>query len=87
MDQSRLSTPAATAGARPRFNGRALRDGAVGVFDLDGDAKSTRADAWSFPIDGSPKRRFFAVLHFVKIQSPVDAARAAIIVEHKVRPP
>ena len=39
--------------------------------------------AWSAPIEGSAKRRFFAVLHQPPITSPVDAIRAVIIAEQK----
>jgi len=45
------------------YNGRTVWDGVVHVFDLSGHPKATRAYAWSSPIEGSTKRRFFAVLH------------------------
>jgi hypothetical protein len=32
---------------------------------------------------GSTKRRFFAVLHTERINSPLEAVRAAIVAEHK----
>jgi hypothetical protein len=35
----------------------------VHIFDLTENPKATRAYAWSSPIEGSTKRRFFAVLH------------------------
>jgi hypothetical protein len=35
------------------------------------------------PIAGSTKRRFFAVLHTDKINSPVAAVRAAIVAERR----
>jgi len=47
--------------------------------------KATRAYAWSSPIEGSDKRRFFAVLHMGAIKSPTDAVRAAIVAEHRTR--
>jgi hypothetical protein len=50
---------------------------------LEGNPKATRAYAWSSPIKGNDKRRFFAVLHMGAIKSPVDAVRAAIVAEHK----
>jgi hypothetical protein len=39
------------------------------VFDLAGHPKARRPvpNAWSSPIEGSTKRRFFAVLHTDKI--------------------
>ena len=42
-----------------------------------------KGSAWSSPIEGSDKRRFFAVLHMGAIKSPADAVRAAIVAEHK----
>lgn len=65
------------------FNGQTVWEGVVEVFDLEGNAKATRAYAWSSPIEGSDKRRFFAVLHLGGIRSPADAVRAAIVAEHK----
>jgi hypothetical protein len=58
-------------------------EGVVHVFDLAGHRKATRAYAWSFPIAGSTKRRFFTVLHMGRIRSPLDAVRAAIAAEHR----
>jgi len=55
----------------------------VHVFDLAGHPTATRAYAWSSPIEGSTKRRFFAVLHQPPIDSPQAAVRAATIAEHK----
>jgi hypothetical protein len=57
--------------------------GTAQLFDLTGHPKATRAYAWSSPIEGSDKRRFFAVLHLPPITSPVDAVRAAIVAERK----
>lgn len=58
-------------------------EGVVHVFDLEGHPSATRAYAWSSPIEGSDKRRFFAVLHQEPITSPAKAVRAAIVAEHK----
>lgn len=58
-------------------------DGIVHVFDLAGHPNATRAYAWSSPIEGSTKRRFYAVLHIGGINSAQDAVRAAIVAEHK----
>jgi hypothetical protein len=44
------------------FGGDTVWEGAVHVFDLVGHPSATRAYAWSSPIEGSTKRRFFAVL-------------------------
>jgi hypothetical protein len=58
--------------------GRAYWQGVVHVFDLTCHPKATRAYAWSSPIEGSDKRRFFAVLHQGPVTSPSTAVRAAI---------
>ena len=65
------------------FEGQTVWEGVVQVFDLDGQSTATRAYAWSSPIEGSTKRRFFAVLHLGEIRSPQDAVRAAIVAEHR----
>jgi hypothetical protein len=65
--------------------GKAVWEGVVHVFDLVGHPKATRAYAWSSPIGGSTKRRFFAVLHIPPVDSPEKAVRAAIVAEHKSR--
>ena len=44
-------------------NGQTVWDGTVAVFDLANHPNAKRAYAWSSPIEGSDKRRFFAVLH------------------------
>jgi hypothetical protein len=53
------------------------------VFDLKGHPRASRVYAWSSPIEGSTKRRFFAVLHQGPVKSPVDAVRAAIVAENR----
>jgi hypothetical protein len=50
------------------------------VFELEGHPRATRAYAWSSPIEGGTKRRFYAVLHVPPVSSPADAVRAAIVV-------
>jgi hypothetical protein len=64
-------------------DGATVWEGVVHVFDLTGHSTATRAYAWSSPIEGSDKRRFFAVLHQGPIRSPADAVRAAIVAEHR----
>jgi hypothetical protein len=58
-------------------------EGVVDVFDLEGHPTASRAYAWSSPIEGSEKRRFFAVLHQGPVKSPLDAVRAAIVAEQR----
>jgi hypothetical protein len=47
---------------RETSEGKTVWEGVVHVFDLSGHPTATRAYAWSSPIEGSTKRRFFAVL-------------------------
>lgn len=63
--------------------GATVWEGVGHVFDLEGHPTASRAYAWSSPIEGSDKRRFFAVLHLPPITSPVEAVRAAIVAEQK----
>ncbi|MES1993886.1 MAG: hypothetical protein V4457_09900 [Pseudomonadota bacterium] len=65
------------------FGGKPVWEGVVHVFDLEGHPTAKRAYAWSSPIEGSTKRRYFAVLHMPPIDSPVKAVRAAIVAEHR----
>jgi hypothetical protein len=81
------ATLAQTVPIRETFKGVAVWDGVVHVFDLAGHPTATQAYAWSSPIEGSTKRRFFAVLHTERINSPLEAVRAAIVAEHRVAKP
>jgi predicted homoserine dehydrogenase-like protein len=65
------------------FEGKTVWEGIVHIFDLEGHSKATRAYAWSSPIEGSAKRRFYAPLHLGGIKSPLDAVRAAIVGEQR----
>ena len=65
------------------FEGQTVWEGVVHVFELEGHPKATRAYAWSSPIEGSTRRRFFAVLEVPPVQSAQDAVRAAIVAEHR----
>lgn len=60
-------------------------EGVVHVFDLASHPTATRAYAWSSPVEGSDRRRFFAVLHQGPVTSPIDAVRAAIVAEQRAR--
>jgi hypothetical protein len=53
-------------------------DGFVHLFDLKDHPRAKRAYAWSSPIRGGTKPRYFAVLHVGGVRSPAEAVRAAI---------
>lgn len=69
---------------RENFVRETVWEGVVHVFEIAGHPTAKQAYAWSSPIEGSNKRRFFAVLHLPPVTSPVEAVRAAIVAEHKV---
>jgi hypothetical protein len=77
------ATLAQTVPILETFEGKIVWEGVVHVFDLADHPKATRAYAWSSPIEGSTKRRFFAVLHTERINSPIEAVRAAIVAERR----
>ena len=66
------------------FEGKIVWEGIVRVFTVHGHPKARQAYAWSSPIVGSDKHRFFAVLRVPPINSPVEAVRAAIVQENKM---
>jgi hypothetical protein len=80
-----MATLAQTVPIRETFKGVAVWEGVVSVFDLAGHPTATRAYAWSSPIEDSTKRRFFAVLHTERINSPLEAVRVSIVAEHRAQ--
>ncbi len=77
------ATFAQSVPVRETFEGKPVWEGVVHVFDLAGHPTAPCAYPWSSPIEGSAKRRFFAVLHTDRINSPLEAVRAAIVAEHR----
>jgi|HubBroStandDraft_2_1064218.scaffolds.fasta_scaffold363410_2 hypothetical protein len=71
---------------REIFEGKPVWEGVVHVFRLTGHPTALYAYAWSSPIEGSTKRRFFAVLHQPPVDSPQAAVRAAIVAEQRSKP-
>lgn len=53
-------------------------DGMVHLFDLKDHPHAKRAYAWSSPIRGGAKPRYFAVLHMGGVRNPAEAVKAAI---------
>jgi len=58
-----------------RFGGGTVWKGIVHVFKIEGHHQTNKCYAWSSPIEGSTKRRFYAVLHV----PPIDSAAKAVI--------
>jgi hypothetical protein len=77
------ATLAQSVPVKETFGGSTVWEGIVHVFKINGHPQANQAYAWSSPIEGSDKRRFFAVLHLPPITSPVEAVRAAIVAEHR----
>lgn len=70
---------------REVFQGKTVWEGVVHVFDLAGHPTATRAYAWSFSAEGSDKPRYVAVLHTDRINSPLEAVRAAIVADARAK--
>lgn len=67
------------------FENKTVWEGLVGVFDIEGHNKADKCYAWSSPIEGSTKRRFYAVLNIPPVDSPEKAVRASIVRDFKIR--
>ena len=61
-----------------KYGQETVWSGTVSVYEIKGHPKATKAYAWSSPIEGSTKRRYYAVLHILPINSPEKAVRASI---------
>jgi hypothetical protein len=66
-----------------KFGSETVWEGAVSVFAIKGHDKANRCYAWTSPIEGSKKRRFYAVLNIPPVDSPQKAVRASIIQDFK----
>lgn len=66
-----------------KFGEKTVWSGIVSVFEIRDHPQANKCYAWSSPIEGSTKRRYYAVLHIPPIDSPEKAVRAAIVHDHK----
>jgi hypothetical protein len=66
-----------------KFGEKTVWAGMVSVFILTGHPQATKCYAWSSPIEGSTKRRYYAILHIPPIDSPEKAVRASIVHDYK----
>lgn len=57
-------------------------EGTVHVFDVDHPDTDT-CYAWSSPIKGSSKRKYYAVLKISPVDSPEAAVRASIVSDYR----
>jgi len=67
-----------------KFQGQTAWRGTVHVFALAGHPEADTCYAWSSVVEGSDKRRYYAVLKIPPVVSPETAVRAAIVADHKV---
>lgn len=65
------------------FEGERAWDGDVHVFALEEHPTAQKAYAWSVPVPGSERRRFYAVLHEGPVDSPETAVRASVVQEYR----
>lgn len=61
-----------------KHQGETVWQGEVQVFAVE-HPKTDRAFAWSHAVDGSERRRFYAVLKLGPVVDAVTAVRAAIV--------
>ena len=65
------------------FEGEPMWEGVVHVFDIQGHRVADRCYAWSSAVEGSDRRRFYAVLGVPPISSAADAVRGIRCVERR----
>ena len=66
-----------------KFGSLTAWSGTVSIFALEDHPTATKAYAWSSPIEGSTKRRYYAVLHIPPVDAPEKAVRASIVQDYK----
>lgn len=67
---------------KEEFQGQTAWEGTVHVFDVDHPDTDT-CYAWSSPIEGSSKRKYYAVLKIHPVDSPEAAVRASIVSDYR----
>lgn len=67
---------------REDFQDQIAWEGVVEVFTVDHPDTDT-CYAWSSPVEGSERRKFYAVLKKPPIDSPETAVRAAIVSDYR----
>jgi hypothetical protein len=64
---------------KEEFQGQTVWEGIVHVFDIEDCPTAKACFAWSSPIEGTERRKFYAVLQVSPINTPNDAVRASIV--------
>lgn len=65
------------------YQGKAVWDGQVATFKLDGHQNASQCFAWSLPGECTKGRRYYAVLCAPPVDTPSAAIRAAIVSEYR----
>lgn len=73
-----------TVDVREQFRGEPVWVGRVSVFSVDHPETDT-CYAWSSPVEGSDRRKFYAVLKKPPVVSAETAVRASIVSDHRSR--
>ncbi|OGT66202.1 MAG: hypothetical protein A2993_02465 [Gammaproteobacteria bacterium RIFCSPLOWO2_01_FULL_47_190] len=68
------------------FQGETVWEGVVHTFNIEGHPDTDICYAWSSPIEGSDKRKFYAVLKIPPVDSPLKAVQASIVSDYKNTP-
>lgn len=69
-------------GIREEFQEQVAWEGMVEVFDVDHPDTDT-CYAWSSPVEGSERRKFYAVLKIPPVDSPEAAVRVSIVRDYR----
>lgn len=67
-----------------KFGEQTVWSGSVSVFKIEGNEKTDTCYAWSSPIEGNTKRKYYAVLKVPPIDSPGKAVRASIVRDSEI---
>jgi hypothetical protein len=66
-----------------KFGEKTVWSGIVSIFLIKRHPQADKCYAWSSPIEGGTKRRYYAVLHIPPIDSAEKAVRASIVHDFK----
>jgi hypothetical protein len=66
-----------------KFGEKTVWQGIVATFGIKGHPQADKCYAWSSPIEGSTKRRYYAVRHIIPVDSPEKSVRPSIVHDNK----
>ena len=70
---------------REEHDGQVAWEGVVSQFQLRGHPQASVCYAWSSSVEGSDRRKFYAVLHIPPVDSPEAAVRASIVSDYRTQ--